>query len=107
MSKEMVNHPNHYGGEDNPYEVVKIAEATGLDKDAYLFNVLKYIVRSGKKDDNPPLQDLKKALWYLERRIKTMERMIVFNKLYIDWFLVGFLMEYSVEKVTDQRFTGG
>ena len=23
MSKEMVNHPNHYGGEDNPYEVVK------------------------------------------------------------------------------------
>jgi hypothetical protein len=44
-----------------------------LDKDAYLFNVLKYIVRSGKKDGNPPLQDMKKALWYLERRIKTME----------------------------------
>ena len=87
MSREMVNHPDHYGGqEDNPYEVVKIAEATGLDKDAYLFNVLKYIVRSGKKDDNPPLQDLKKALWYLERRIKTMEvEWDIFNKLYIDW----------------------
>jgi hypothetical protein len=42
MDKEMVNHPDHYGGEENPYEVVKIAEATGLDKDAYLFNVLKY-----------------------------------------------------------------
>ena len=73
MNKEMVNHPDHYGEEENPYEVVKIAEATGLDKDAYLFNVLKYIVRSGKKDGNPPLQDMKKALWYLERRIKTME----------------------------------
>lgn len=70
---EFVNHPQHYGGEDNPYEVVKIAEATGLDKDAYLFNVLKYIVRSGKKNDNPPVQDLKKALWYLDRRIQTME----------------------------------
>lgn len=70
---EYVNHPNHYGGVNNPYEVVKIAEATGLDKDAYLFNVLKYIVRSGKKNDNPPVQDLKKALWYLDRRIKTME----------------------------------
>lgn len=70
---EHVNHPNHYGGAENPYEVVKIAEATGLDKDAYLFNVLKYIVRSGKKNDNPPVQDLKKALWYLDRRIKTME----------------------------------
>ena len=71
--KDNVNHPQHYGGEDNPYEVVKIAEATGLDKDAYLFNVLKYIIRSGKKDDNPPIQDLKKAVWYLERKIKVLE----------------------------------
>ena len=72
--KELVTHPEHYGGEDNPYEVVKIAEATGIDKDAYLFNVLKYIIRSGKKEDNPPVQDLKKALWYLDRRIKTIEQ---------------------------------
>jgi Protein of unknwon function (DUF3310) len=72
--KELVTHPEHYGGEDNPYEVIKIAEATGLDGDAYLFNVLKYIVRSGKKDDNPPVQDLKKALFYLDRRIKTIEQ---------------------------------
>ena len=74
MSKELVSHHDHYGGEDNPYEVIKIAEATGLDEDAYLFNVLKYIVRSGKKDDNPPVQDLKKALFYLDRRIKTIEQ---------------------------------
>ena len=73
MSKELVKHPDHYGGKDNPYEVIKIAEETGLDQDAYLFNVLKYIVRSGKKDDNPPLQDLKKALFYLDRRIKVLE----------------------------------
>jgi hypothetical protein len=73
MSSELVNHPNHYGGKDNPYEVIKIAEATGLDKDAYLFNVLKYIVRSGKKDGNPTVQDLKKALFYLDRRIKVIE----------------------------------
>jgi len=74
MNKELVIHPTHYGGKDNPYEVIKIAEATGLDKDAYLFNVLKYIVRSGKKDDNPPVQDLKKALFYLDRRIKIIEK---------------------------------
>ena len=74
MSQEMVNHPNHYGGEDNPYEVVKVAEAWGLDKDAYVFNVLKYITRSGKKDGNPPVQDLEKAVWYLNRRIDTIKR---------------------------------
>lgn len=69
----MVNHPNHYGGKDNPYEVVKIAEGTGLDKDAYLFNVLKYIVRSGKKDPAKEVEDLKKALFYLDRKIKNLE----------------------------------
>jgi len=71
--EEKVNHPQHYGGKTNPYEVVKVAEAWGIDYDAYLFNVLKYIGRSGKKDGNPPLQDLKKALWYLNRRIETIE----------------------------------
>ncbi len=64
MSKEMVNHPDHYGGEENAYEVVKVAEAWGLDHDAYLFNVVKYVARAGKKDPSKELQDLKKALWY-------------------------------------------
>lgn len=70
--KEMVNHPSHYGGEANPYEVVKVCEAWGLDKDAYLFNVVKYVARAGKKDANSDLQDLKKALWYLSRRIEKL-----------------------------------
>lgn len=72
-SKEAVEHPAHYGGGDNPYEVIKVAEAWGLDKDAYLFNVLKYIARAGKKDGNTTLQDLKKGLFYLKRRIGTVE----------------------------------
>lgn len=71
--KEMVNHPIHYGGQDNPYEVVKVCEAWGLDKDAYLFNVVKYVARAGKKDTDKELQDLKKALWYLERKLKNLE----------------------------------
>ena len=73
MSKEMVNHPDHYGGEENAYEVVKVAEAWGLDHDAYLFNVVKYVARAGKKDPSKELQDLKKALWYLDRKIQNLE----------------------------------
>lgn len=65
-----VNHPSHYGGEDNPYEVIKVAEAWGFDKDAYLFNVLKYI---GRPTKGKYLEDLKKALWYLNRKIKKLE----------------------------------
>ena len=68
----MVNHPNHYGGELNPYEVIKVCENWGLDKDAYLFNVVKYVARAGKKDKTKEVEDLKKALFYLDRRIKLL-----------------------------------
>jgi hypothetical protein len=74
MDKEMVNHPSHYGGKENIYEVVKVCEAWGLDKDAYIFNVVKYVARAGKKDSDKELQDLKKALWYLERKINNLEK---------------------------------
>ena len=70
----MVNHPNHYGGKENLYEVVKVCEAWDLDKDAYLFNVVKYVARAGKKDTDKELQDLKKALWYLNRKIENLEK---------------------------------
>ena len=65
-----MNHPDYYGGEDNPYEVIKVAEAWGLDKDAYLFNVLKYIARPGK---GRHLQDLMQAVFYLNRKVARME----------------------------------
>lgn len=69
---EAIEHPPHYGG-DTIYEVVKVCEAWGLDKDAYLFNVIKYVGRNGKKDGEPSLKDLKKARWYLNRRIDQLE----------------------------------
>lgn len=70
-SKELVNHPIHYGGEDNIYEAIKVIDAWDLD--FYLGNVLKYINRAGKKDSNKDIQDLKKALWYLNRKIEKLE----------------------------------
>lgn len=73
---EMVNGPQHYGGKDNPYEVIKVCEAWGLDRDAYLFNVVKYVARAGKKDPKKELEDLKKAVFYLERKVKNLEKQI-------------------------------
>lgn len=70
MSKELVNHPQHYGGENNQYEAIKVIEAWELD--FCLGNTVKYISRAGKKDD--VIQDLKKAKWYLERKIDQLER---------------------------------
>jgi hypothetical protein len=67
---EQVNHPQHYGGEDNPYEAIKVIDAWDLGFS--LGNTVKYISRAGKKDKE--LQDLKKALWYLQHHIETLEK---------------------------------
>lgn len=64
--------PQHYGGEESTYEVIKVCEAWGLDRDAYLFNVIKYVARAGKKDPAKELEDLKKAAFYLNRRIERL-----------------------------------
>lgn len=62
-----VEHPEHYGGEKNPYEAIKVIEAWELG--FCLGNTIKYISRAGKKDPAKELEDLQKARWYLDRRI--------------------------------------
>ena len=64
--------PDHYGGVDNPYEVFSVLEAWKLDKDFYLGNVIKYVVRAGKKDPLKRKEDLQKALVYLQKRIDSL-----------------------------------
>lgn len=61
-----VYHPSYYGGEDNPYEAIKVIEAWNLGFN--LGNTLKYISRAGKKDN--AVEDLEKARWYLDREIQ-------------------------------------
>ena len=66
----MVDHPQHYGGADNPYEAIKVIEAWMDPSASYGFcigNALKYICRAGKKSGSSTRQDLEKAIWYLNR----------------------------------------
>jgi len=63
-NKEQVNHPDHYN--PGPYEVIKVIEAWGCG--FHSGNAIKYIARYKKK--NNPIQDLKKAKWYIERLIE-------------------------------------
>ena len=67
---ESVEHPLHYGG-DCPHEVIKCLAAWGLESDALLWNAVKYIARAGKKGGF--LTDLRKAQFYLNRRIAEQE----------------------------------
>lgn len=67
---EKINHPQHYGG-DTTYEAIKVIEAWQLG--FCLGNTVKYISRAGKKDPAALLEDLKKARWYLDREIGSLE----------------------------------
>jgi hypothetical protein len=70
--KVIIDHPEYYGGEDNMYEAIKIIEH--YDLDFHLGNVLKYILRAGVKNKDTLLEDYKKALWYLQRKIDQIEK---------------------------------
>ena len=65
---DAINNPQHYGGDANPYEAIKVIEAWALG--FHLGNVVKYTSRAGKKDPAKELEDLKKARWYLDREIE-------------------------------------
>ena len=64
-----VNHPKHYT--DGRIEVIEYIEDKNLG--FCLGNAIKYISRAGKKEKDKEIQDLRKAVWYLERRIYELE----------------------------------
>lgn len=64
-SASAVDHPAHYGGADNPYEVIKVLEAWLTPEELKGFlkgNVIKYLARAGKKGSAK--EDEAKAAWY-------------------------------------------
>lgn len=63
-----VEHPTHYN--QSPIEVIDAIEAWKLN--FHLGNVVKYIARAEHKQN--PIEDLKKASWYLNREIKQREK---------------------------------
>ena len=75
---EYVNHPSHYntGG----IEAIDVIEAWDLNFN--LGSVVKYISRAGKKPsgsldkDHKQLEDLKKALWYMNREVERLAKLV-------------------------------
>ena len=65
--KENVNHPAHYTS--GKYECIDVMQDV-FGKEAVdnfcLLNAFKYIWRAGRKNGK---EDIKKAIWYLERYI--------------------------------------
>ena len=73
MSNDAVNHPTHYtrGG----IECIDVLQAK-FSEEAFkgfcVGNAIKYLMRAGHK--NNECEDYRKAVWYLNRQISTMEK---------------------------------
>lgn len=67
--EDIVNRPSHYT--DGGIETIDFIEAKKLPY--HLGNAVKYISRAGKKDKSKTVEDLRKAIWYIERYIKQLE----------------------------------
>lgn len=68
--EDVVNHPKHYTDHPSGVECIQITEWMNF----CLGNAIKYIWRAGEKHDSP-LEDLKKARWYIEREIARLENL--------------------------------
>ena len=75
-NKEWVNHPTHYQSK-NGMEVIDVIDNFELNFN--LGNAVKYILRSGYKEEQgytakqKEIEDIKKAIWYLNDKLKMLE----------------------------------
>ena len=65
-----INHPSYYA--DGKIEVIEFIEDKNFGY--CLGNAVKYISRSGKKSKETEIQDLQKAIWYINRRIQELSK---------------------------------
>lgn len=67
--EDVVNHPKHYTVHPSGVECIQITEHMNF----CLGNAIKYLWRAGDKHETP-IEDLKKAKWYIEREIQRLEK---------------------------------
>ena len=68
--KDNVNSPSHYT--DGKIEVIDFIEDKKLNY--HRGNAIKYISRAGKKNKDKEIEDLQKAIWYLNREISRLQK---------------------------------
>lgn len=69
-NEDGITRPDYYGGNANPFEPVKIMEHYQDKVSFHVTTALAYMLRPEKGEH---LNDLKKAVWWLNRRIAQLE----------------------------------
>ena len=68
-TKPLKDDPKHYTSHPSGIETIEITRWMNFN----LGNSIKYILRSGKKSEDTAIQDLEKAIWYLNDEIKRLK----------------------------------
>ena len=74
-----INHPDYYGL-GGGWEAIDIIDILGLTRGFCLGNAIKYIIRSGKKEDEDEATTIAKAEWYLKYYINYLKKLEVENE---------------------------
>ena len=66
---ERVDHPDHYNSHPSGIEAIEVVRHYNFN----VGNALKYLWRAGLKDENTEVEDLRKAIWYINDEIMRLE----------------------------------
>lgn len=70
-NQDEVNHPKHYISDPSGIECIQITRHRNFN----IGNAIKYLWRAGLKDGNSDIQDLQKAVWYIQDEIERLEKL--------------------------------
>ncbi|MFD7257154.1 DUF3310 domain-containing protein [Streptomyces sp. NPDC059874] len=65
-----IDSPGHYTWLPNGLQVIDLTEHMNFSRG----NAVKYLCRAGRKDPSTELEDLRKALWYVQREIARLAK---------------------------------
>lgn len=68
---DLVNHPAHYTSDPSGVECIQVTRHRNFN----IGNAIKYLWRAGLKDGNQDIQDLRKAIWYIQDEIARLEKL--------------------------------
>lgn len=77
--EELINHPSHYSHDGGMECIDMMVQAFGPESviEFCKLNAFKYVFRAGSKVGAPEAQDLRKAVWYLNRAADMIDEEMV------------------------------
>ncbi len=70
MQEDKINHPKHYTNHPSGIECIEITQ----HHDFCIGNAIKYLWRAGIKGADTEVEDLQKAIWYINKKIELIKK---------------------------------